>query len=191
MAPWPSPLSAVTMSERAVVAAVHWDVSAVSLRKAAGKKRTVAEKMVPFGASKLRASVCPAGTVIVRSVPHLIARGSDSAPTVRLRLEPVQVTVNSADRVPSGGTSVVELVTVMGVEDGEGVDIGDVEEQPARIDTSARAPKAALAILMKARIRLLSVLFCRQPQVVAASGHRMGERDRLARGVGIGDLPAR
>jgi hypothetical protein len=51
----------------------------------------------------------------------------------------------------------------MGVEDGEGVDIGDVEEQPARIDTSARAPKAALAILMKARIRLLSVLFCRQP----------------------------
>ncbi|MFC5502076.1 hypothetical protein ACFPJ4_07470 [Lysinimonas soli] len=101
------------------------------------------------------------GTVIVRSVPQLTARGSDSRFTVKIRLEPAQVTFTSADRVPFGATSVVELVTVIGVEDGEGVDFADVDEQPARTDTSTRAPKAAHAILMNARIPLLNGLFCR------------------------------
>lgn len=155
MAPWPSPLSALRMSERAVPAAVHCAVRVVSLRNADGEKRTVAEKVVPLGASKLRASICPAGTLIVRSVPQLIARGCGSVPTVMVRLEPAQVTVNSADRVPFGATSVEELVTVIGVDDGEGVDITEVVEQPARTDTRARAPKAALVILMKARIHLV------------------------------------
>ncbi len=159
MAPWTRPLSALTMSETAVVAAAHCAVRVVSLRNAEGEKRTVAVNVVPDAASKLRARVGPTGTIIVRSLPQLVARGSGSVPTVKPTSEPAQVTVTLAERVPFGGVSVVDPVTVIGVDDGEGVGTAAVAEHPARADTNTRAPKATRALLMKARIRLVNVLF--------------------------------